>query len=69
MNSISVSDPDQFRFGHETDPGSKKSAKSWKNHKNIINFLLQNIKLTFNGLKYLPHNFNIKTNNLCRNIF
>ena len=52
-------DPDPF---HETDPASKKSAKIMENfHKNqpkpqeYHTFFFKNIKLLFNGHKYLPH--------------
>ena len=56
----------QIRFDETVpDPSSKKNQlKSWKmstkinqNHYNIIYFF-KNIKLTFNGHKYLPHKKN-----------
>ena len=64
----SVADPDLFGFVHfgqpdpfhETDAGSKKSAKIMENvHKNqtkYLNFFFKDIKLMFNGHTYLPLN-------------
>ena len=62
---------DLFHFGqldldlfHETDPGSKKSAKNMENiHKNQTkseeyHIFFTSIKLLFNGHKYLSHTIN-----------
>ena len=54
---------DPFRFGHETDPGCKKSTKITRIS---YIFFFKNIKLLFNGHKYI---FNRKKSFLKVEIF
>ena len=56
---------DPFHFDPDTDPGGKKSAKSWKIHTKFIQnytyyLIKQDIKILFNAHNKLAHEYKKK---------